>query len=75
MSIPLGLGQVLSVCADALCRVLPGRPEPVLTPYTLSTLAWSQTFDLSKARGLLGYEPAHDAVETALTVAPGLAAS
>ena len=75
VSIPLGLGQVLSVCADALCRVLPGQPEPVLTPYTLSTLAWSQTFDLGKARRLLGYEPAHDAVETALAVAPRLAAS
>ncbi|WP_439477498.1 NAD-dependent epimerase/dehydratase family protein [Brevundimonas sp.] len=75
VSIPLALGQVVSVGADALCRVLPGRPEPVLTPYTLSTLAWTQTFDLSKARCLLGYEPAHDAVETALAVAPRLAAS
>lgn len=75
VSIPLALGQALSVGADALCRVLPGRPEPVLTPYTLSTLAWSQTFDLTRARRLLGYEPAHDAVETALAVAPRLAAS
>jgi 2-alkyl-3-oxoalkanoate reductase len=75
VSIPLALGQVLSVGADALCRVLPGQPEPVLTPYTLSTLAWSQTFDLGKARRLLGYEPAHDAVDTALAVAPRLAAS
>lgn len=75
VSIPLALGQALSVGADALCRVLPGQPEPVLTPYTLSTLAWSQTFDLSKARRLLGYEPVHDAVETALAVAPRLAAS
>ena len=73
--IPLAFGQILSVGAEALCRVLPGQPEPVLTPYTLSTLAWSQTFDLSKARRLLGYEPAHDAVETALAVAPRLAAS
>ncbi len=75
VSIPLAAGQFLSVSAEALCRVLPGRPEPVLTPYTLSTVAWSQTFDLGKARRLLGYEPAHDAVETALAVAPGLAAS
>ena len=75
VSIPLALGQALSIGADALCRVLPGRPEPVLTPYALSTLAWSQTFDLGKARRLLGYEPAHDAVGTALAVAPGLAAS
>jgi nucleoside-diphosphate-sugar epimerase len=73
--VPLILGQGLSVGADALCRILPGRPEPVLTPYTLSTLAWSQTFDLSRARRLLGFEPAHDAVETALAIAPRLAAS
>ena len=75
VAVPLALGQALSVGADALCRWLPGQPEPVLTPYTLSTLAWSQTFDLERARRLLGYEPAHDAVETARDVAPVLAAS
>lgn len=73
VSIPLVLGQALSVGADALCRILPDRPEPVLTPYTLSTLAWSQTFDLSRARRLLGYKPEHDAVGTAMAVAPRLA--
>lgn len=71
--LPLWLGQGLSVVSDAVCRILPGRPEPVLTPYTLSTLAWSQAFDLSKARALLGYEPQYDAVETALAIAPGMA--
>lgn len=74
LPVPIALGQGLSVAADALCRVLPGRPEPVLTPYTLSTLAWSQTFDLSTARALLGYEPEHDAVERALAVARRFAA-
>lgn len=71
--LPLWLGQGLSVISDAVCRLLPGRPEPVLTPYTLSTLAWSQAFDLSKARTLLGYEPQYDAVETALAIAPNMA--
>ena len=75
VALPLAFGQGLSVSADALCRLLPGRPEPVLTPYTLSTLAWSQTFDLTGARDRLGYEPRHDAVETALAVAPGLSAA
>lgn len=74
VALPLALGQTLSVAADALCRVLPGRPEPVLTPYTLSTLAWSQTFDLTRARRVLGYVPEYDAVETAMAVAPRLAA-
>ena len=71
--LPLWLGQALSVVSDAVCRILPGRPEPILTPYTLSTLAWSQAFDLTKARTLLGYEPEHDAVETALAIAPDMA--
>ncbi|WP_374597749.1 NAD-dependent epimerase/dehydratase family protein [Brevundimonas sp.] len=71
--LPLWLGQAVSVVSDAVCRILPGRPEPILTPYTLSTLAWSQTFDLTKARNLLGYEPEYDAVETALAIAPDIA--
>ncbi|GAA0655764.1 NAD-dependent epimerase/dehydratase family protein [Brevundimonas lenta] len=71
--VPLPLGQALSVASEAISRALPGKPEPVLTPYTLSTLAWSQTFDLTGARALLDYQPAHDAVETAMAVAPGLA--
>lgn len=70
--LPLWLGQSLSVVSDAVCRLLPGRPEPVLTPYTLSTLAWSQAFDLTKAKTLLGYEPRYDAVETALAIAPDM---
>lgn len=74
VSVPMVVGQALSVASEGLCLVMPGRPEPILTPYTLSTLAWSQTFDLGGARDLLGYVPAHDAVETALAVAPMLAA-
>lgn len=72
--VPLPVGQALSVVSEAVCRILPGRPEPILTPYTLSTLAWSQTFDLTGAQVLIDYEPAHDAVETAMAVAPGMAA-
>lgn len=71
--LPLALGQVLSVASEAINRLLPGQPEPMLTPYTLSTLAWSQTFDLSGAKRLIGYEPRYDAVETAMIVAPKLA--
>jgi nucleoside-diphosphate-sugar epimerase len=72
--VPLVLGQTLAVASEAAARLLPGQPEPVLTPYTLSTLAWSQTFDLAGARDLIDYEPVHDAVETALAVAPRLSA-
>ncbi len=71
--IPLPVGQVMSVVSQTVSRLLPGQPEPVLTPYTLSTLAWSQTFDLSGAKRLIDYEPRHDAVATAMAMAPELA--
>lgn len=72
--VPLFVGKALSVVSERLNRLLPGKPEPVLTPYTLATLAWSQTFNLSGAKRLIGYEPRYDAVQTALEVAPLLAA-
>lgn len=42
---------------EAACRTLPGRPEPPATVYSLSSLAFSQTFDLSGAREGLGWTP------------------
>ncbi|MFJ4225204.1 NAD-dependent epimerase/dehydratase family protein [Microbacterium sp. NPDC089695] len=38
--------------------VLPGRPEPPFTRYTLSTIAFSQTLDITRAKRDLGYRPA-----------------
>lgn len=40
-----------------------------MTRYTLATLAFSQTFDGSKARDRLGFAPRHDALETLLRTA------
>lgn len=37
--------------------VLPGRPEPPFTRYTLSTIAFSQTLDITRAKEELGYRP------------------
>jgi len=45
------------------------KTEPKLTRYTLATLAYSQTFDMTKAKNKLGYEPSHDAIQTILDVA------
>lgn len=59
----------VAATSEAICRVLPGRPEPPLTPYSLTTVAFSQTFDLTKAREKLGYIPQYDAFESALEVA------
>lgn len=42
---------------EAAYRLVPGSPEPALTRYTVSTLAWTQTLDISHARATLGYRP------------------
>ncbi len=42
---------------EAVCGVLPGRPEPPVTRYTVSTITHSQTLDITRAREVLGYEP------------------
>jgi len=42
---------------EAICARLPGRPEPPATAYSLSTLAFSQTFDLAAATDRLGWRP------------------
>ncbi len=52
-----------------ICSILPNRPEPPITKYSLTVLSFSQTFDLSKAKTILGYEPQYDAFETAIKIA------
>lgn len=54
---------------EAGAALLPGRPEPLVTPYGIATLAFSQTFDLTAARRDLGYAPRHDARAAALDLA------
>lgn len=61
-----GLGALL----EGICRVLPGRPEPPLSRYMVSTIAYSQTLDITRARAELGYEPRVD-VEQALAAFAG----
>ncbi|MDB5438811.1 MAG: hypothetical protein JWM33_1238 [Caulobacteraceae bacterium] len=63
---PAAAGAGLS---EVICACLPGRPEPRTTRYALTTLAFSQTFDLSAARGALAWAPARspaDAINWAL---------
>ena len=64
---PVSVGFVMRVAGllETICGLLPGRPEPPVTRYGVATLAFSQTFDLGRARSLLGYEPHHDAVASA----------
>lgn len=67
--IPLPLALALAQAAETICGLLPTRPEPRLTTYGVATLAYTQTFDLTRARTLLGYTPAFDAVSSAQNLA------
>lgn len=69
--VPMWVAQTAAGVSEALFGALPGKPEPKLTTYGIATLAYSQTFDLSRARSLLGYEPRYDAVATARELAGG----
>ncbi|WP_102192223.1 NAD-dependent epimerase/dehydratase family protein [Microbacterium aurantiacum] len=48
---------LLATTLEGVCRAIPGQPEPPLTRYTLSTIAFSQTLDLTRAKTELGYRP------------------
>ncbi len=47
----------LAAALEGVCSVLPGHPEPPVTRYTLTTIAFSQTLDIARARADLGYRP------------------
>ncbi|WP_443747853.1 NAD-dependent epimerase/dehydratase family protein [Asticcacaulis solisilvae] len=68
-SLPFTPVRALTTLAEGIAAALPGRPEPPLTVYGLCAMAFSQTFDLTRARTSLGYAPRHDALETAMSVA------
>lgn len=63
----IGAGTALTIASvmEAIAAALPGRPEPPLTRYTVKTLAYSQTFNLSAARDSLGWVPS-DTPEAAI---------
>lgn len=73
--LPLWLARLLAVTLEGGAKLTGSRKEPVLTRYTLATLGWSQTFDLTPARQLLDYQPRHDALESLLAEARLLASA
>ncbi len=54
---PYRLAAAVCAVAEFICSRLPGRPEPPATVSSLCTLAFSQTFDLTRAREQLGWSP------------------
>ncbi len=67
--VPLSVALLLARTSEIVSNLRPSRPEPRLTTYGVATLAFTQTFDLSRARTLLGYQPAFDPVSTAQALA------
>lgn len=51
------VGYSLAAAAETVARLLPGQPEPPLIRYTYTTVSYSQTLDISRARRELGYHP------------------
>lgn len=55
MPTALALGGARAM--EAVSAMLPGRPEPVVTAYSLGIFAFSQTLDIARARTMLDWTP------------------
>lgn len=55
--LPRPLAWALASAMEGVYSALPWRPEPPLTRYTLTTIAYSQTLDVARAKADLGYRP------------------
>jgi len=56
-SLPPALGLALAGLSEGVTRLTGSDREPVLTRYSVGTLAYSQTLDISAIRRDLGYQP------------------
>lgn len=57
ITVDLRVLSTLAVVLERVYALLPSRFEPPFTRYTVATLAYAQTLDISRARAELGYEP------------------
>ena len=57
LNLPFGLMYVMASIMEGIYTVLPTKKEPVLTRYTVCTLSFSQSLDISKAKEILGFSP------------------
>lgn len=57
LNLPFGLLYAAASILEGIYKMLPADKEPVLTRYTVSTLSFSQSLDISKAKEILGYSP------------------
>lgn len=62
--LPFGMAYGLACVLESAYRILRISREPPLTRYTVCTLGFSQTMDISKAREMLGYHPVKTLAQT-----------
>ena len=70
---PMPLLGGLAAMLEGFAKLTGREQEPLLTRYTLATLAYSQSFDLEPAKRLLDYTPRHDGLATLLEQAQRIA--
>lgn len=73
IALPMPIASLIATCAEGLARVTKSHTEPMLTRYTLATLGFSQTFDLTEAKRDLDWSPCYDGVATLLEQAGRMA--
>lgn len=57
IEVPYAPAALVARVLEEACVRLPGRPEPPITAYSVDALAFSQTFDLTRARNVLHWAP------------------
>jgi nucleoside-diphosphate-sugar epimerase len=55
--IPYALGYALATLNEAVCKILPGQPEPKLSRLGIAVMAKDFSLDISRAREFLDYDP------------------
>lgn len=56
-TVPTPLAMTVASAMERVAALLPGRPEPPVTRYSVMTFGFSQTMRLDRARDLLGWTP------------------
>jgi 2-alkyl-3-oxoalkanoate reductase len=69
VALPMPVAHFVADFSEAVAWLIGGNQEPVLTRYTLATLGYSQTFDLSPAIQRLDWSPRYDGLATLLAQA------
>lgn len=59
VALPTSLAMTVAGAMEQVAALLPGKPEPPVTRYSVMTFSFSQTMCLDRARDLLDWAPRH----------------